>query len=78
MTQNVYMDYTGLMILSLLKISFPREEKAPIHSPWYLEAALELEWAESLKPMAKMRLEHICYKFSVLPPLSSSSLELSN
>lgn len=45
--------------------------------PWCFKAALDLERVESLKPMAKMRLEHICSKFSVLP-ISSSSFQLSN
>ena len=31
MTQNVYMDYVGLKLLSLLMSSSPREEKVPAH-----------------------------------------------
>lgn len=44
--------------------------------PWCFKAALDLERVESLKPMAKMRLEHICSKFSVLPISSSSTVQL--
>lgn len=47
-------------------------------SHWCFKAALHLKWVERLKSMVKMRLEHICFKFSVLLSLSSSSLELTN
>lgn len=54
MTQNVNMDYIGLMFLSLLIISSPSEErKHQSIFPWIFKAAEGLEWVERLKSMLK-------------------------
>lgn len=54
MTQNVNMDYIGLMFLSLLIFSSPSEErKHQSISPWSFKEAESLEWVEWLKSMLK-------------------------
>lgn len=79
MTQNVNMDYTGLMLLFLLISSFPREERRfQCIFPWCFKAVLGLEWMKRLKSKAKMKLKNICSKFSVFLPFFSSSLEMTN
>lgn len=79
MTQNVNKNYISLMLLSLLIISFPRKEKKfQCIFAWYFKAALGLEWLKRLKSKAKMKLKHICSKFSVFLPVYSSFLELTN